>query len=124
MGNSVIDFLGKIVCEIPIIKQTIDDCTVLWLPDEPPIIYLFGEVGESIINELLNDHKKSFKLCFDIIEDGLTNLGNLIRTAVATGMIEAMVAKSDNDLQLWTRLEKLFGPESKKHALAWRSFGG
>jgi hypothetical protein len=44
-------------------------------------------------------------------------------TAMATGLVEALVTSADKNPGLWTELEKLFGPASLKHAVAWRDFG-
>jgi hypothetical protein len=43
--------------------------------------------------------------------------------AMATGLVEALVASADKNADLWTELEKSLGPTSMRHALAWRNFG-
>jgi len=91
--------------------------------DNPPYIYLYSNIGRIIANNIfLFDDKKQIEI-FSHIESGINSKDEYLATAVATGLIEALVSESDNNTELWHIIENHLGIESKKHALAWKNFG-
>jgi len=123
VNTDVKNYLDELAKELKFIQPTINSCVEYWSPEEPPVTVLFGEIGDSIVQNIESLPEGALKACFNLIESGMTSRGEDIGTAVATGLIESMVTKSDGDPQLWNRLEELFGAVSKIHANAWRKFG-
>lgn len=95
-----------------------------WKGDNnPPYIYLYSNIGRIIANNVfLFDNKTQIEI-FSHIESGINSDDEYLATAVATGLIEALVSESDNNTELWHIIENHLGIESKKHALAWKNFG-
>ena len=95
-----------------------------WKGDNnPPYIYLYSNIGRIIANSVfLFDNKTQIEI-FSHIESGINSDDEYLATAVATGLIEALVSESDNNTELWHIIENHLGIESKKHALAWKNFG-
>jgi hypothetical protein len=60
---------------------------------------------------------------FAAIEAGMVSANTVVSTALATGLVEALVSRADNSPGLWEEIESLMGPSSKRHAVAWRDFG-
>ena len=86
-------------------------------------IYLYSNIWRIIANNIfLFDDKKQIEI-FSHIESGINSKDEYLATAVATGLIEALVSESDNNTELWHIIENHLGIESKKHALAWKNFG-
>lgn len=95
-----------------------------WENDEdPPYIFLFSKIGKVIANNVfLFDYKKQIEI-FSHIECGINSDNEYLATAVATGLVEALVNVSDSNPELWNKIESHLGTESKKHAIAWKNFG-
>lgn len=123
MQKIIKDFLTEITSFSNSIKEEVDAVNKYWSPSEPPIIMLFARVGRKLVSiypELDDNAKKNI---FQYIEYGITSDNDDLATAVATGLIEAMVTTTDDYPSLWKQFEKLLGKASKEHALAWRNFG-
>lgn len=95
-----------------------------WENDEdPPYVFLFSKIGKVIANNVfLFDYKKQIEI-FSHIESGINSDNEYLATAVATGLVEALVNVSDGNPELWNKIESHLGTESKKHAIAWKNFG-
>lgn len=100
-------------------KETID----YWAPDEPPITTIFSELGSRIIQDLYTSDAEVNRRIFRMIEDAMASGDDELRTAVGTGLIEAVIARTDGNEQLWRDVESMFGDRSLEYAQAWRSWG-
>ncbi|MBK0097470.1 hypothetical protein IBT49_15910 [Erwinia sp. S63] len=101
------------------IDEDVKKCFEFWNPENPPALLLFSAIGRSIgfhIDEL-NENEKC--ILFNSIEDGIVSKDQTVSTAVATGLIEALVGAIGEDDNKWKRIFIFLGPETKKHALAW-----
>ena len=123
MNASLMAYLQSLASDVPEISERLNRYAQQWEPGAAPITLLFSEVGAEIA-----DHFNDFpgvvrERIFAKIEEGVTSSDTVLRTAVATGLIESLVSKANNRAELWKQLEEYLGAESAKHALAWRRFG-
>ncbi|MCH8500240.1 MAG: hypothetical protein LAT63_17365 [Marinobacter sp.] len=90
-----------------------------WLPDEPPLTSLFAALGDRIAEEL-GQGKDVDDSIFDLIERAMVSGDEILILAVATGLIEAMVARAGSSDDEWERIVAWLGEASRSHAEAWR----
>ncbi|MBR8657744.1 hypothetical protein KDH83_30990, partial [Achromobacter sp. Marseille-Q0513] len=90
-----------------------------WQPDEPPITALFAAFGQWIEEDFDNIEMDARRRIFLLIEQAMTEGDELVATAVATGLIEALTGKIGSDLYKWKKVSSCFGPYSLSHARAW-----
>ena len=103
----------------PVRLQTVE----YWEPDEPPVTILFAALGEGIARQFDNNKKESNLALFHLIESGMSSPNSELVTAVATGLIEAMVSQAAQVEGLWLRMSPLLGYLSRRHAESWLAFG-
>jgi len=117
------DFLLSLASKSPVLNETLDRCFLRWRPEEPPITVAFGELGHAVGEHFHDLPIETQQKIFAQIEEGMVSSDEGLATAVATGLIEALVTESDRRTELWSQFEKLLGPESLKHAVCWRDYG-
>lgn len=117
------DYLRGLVSDIPVLNEKLNRCLAHWGIESPPPIWAFGEVGDAIADNLEALPDETREKIFASIEIGMASPDDDLSTAMATGLIEALISHSDGKAGLWEQIERLLGPDSKKYALAWRSFG-
>ena len=64
---------------------------------------------------------KSADRFFSLIESAMKSDDLLLGTAMATGLLEALVGRVAQEEGLWARISPLLGPNSLHHAEAWMS---
>lgn len=90
-----------------------------WQPDRPPVTTLFAAFGQWIEEEFDNIDVNNRRRIFLLIEQAMTEGDELLATAVATGLIEALTGQIGKDLHKWKKISSHFGPCSLNHARAW-----
>ncbi|EAZ4878610.1 hypothetical protein CBX33_21885 [Salmonella enterica] len=123
MDKIIVDYVDKLSAFSDFISKTISSVNEYWVPDEPPLIMLFSQIGKSLVTIFPELDYVKKELLFKYIEDGMTSNNEELATAVATGLVEAIVTSTDSNQHLWEEIEGLLGINSKEHALAWRNFG-
>ena len=123
MTNLINDYVGVFTQRSEHIKNAVNRCVEYWLPEQAPLILLLTTIGKVLVKQLdaLSDDEKT--LLFQHIEDGMLSNEDELATAVATGLVESLVAASDSNDELWRDIEQYLGSESNKHAIAWKNFG-
>jgi hypothetical protein len=58
---------------------------------------------------------------FRQVEEAMTSEHVDLATAVATGLIEAIVGKTASDEEKWLQIASMFGKLTREHADAWRN---
>ncbi|UJB19124.1 MULTISPECIES: DUF7674 family protein [Lysobacter] len=100
-----------------IYQEVVDD----WLPEDPPVTTLFAALGDRIAEEFTDGGADSNLHIFALIEQAMENGDEKLATAVATGLIEAMVARAVQSENQWKQMAPLLGPRSLHHAESWLS---
>lgn len=91
-----------------------------WFPEDPPITTLFAAVGDRIAEEFDDSDEHASRAVSSLIEDAMESNDSTLVTAVATGLIEALVTRAvRGDARLWKRMALFLGPRSLHHAEAW-----
>lgn len=90
-----------------------------WNPDAPPITVLFGALGDQIAESFDETKPEVNQFIFNLIESAMGSGDSNLMTAVATGLIEAMIATSTRKEGLWQRVSPMLGKLSRNHAEAW-----
>lgn len=123
MNSLPLDYLRSLVASVPILNEALARCLQNWGAEAPPATVVFAEIGDAIAKNLAMLPNDVRQRIFAGIEDGMVGQNSPLRVAMATGLVEALVASADQNADLWTELEKLLGPASMRHALTWRNFG-
>lgn len=93
-----------------------------WKPEDPPVTLSWAVIGRTFAEsfDLIEDEKRvEF---FRLIEGGMESGNRSLMDAVATGLIEAMIAVSDRNPGLWARMAPYFKGRSLEYAHAWFEF--
>ena len=90
-----------------------------WKPDKPPVTTLFAALGDRIAECFDSADVDTNRQMFLLIEDAMASGDQELVTAVATGLVEAMVTKAVRNENLWKRMSPLLGPLTLHHAEAW-----
>jgi hypothetical protein len=93
-----------------------------WHPDLPPPTVLLGALGQAIAEEFDEIPPDLRRRVFDEIELGACDPRIDLSTAVATGLIEAMIFRAMKRPELFNRVMATFGPTSRQHALVMSRF--
>lgn len=119
MQQSCEVFIDSLVVSSPALEAAYDDVKAYWEPDEPPTTTLFAALGEGIAEELGKGNEVSRSVS-DQIEQAMRSDDENLVTAVATGLIESMVAWAGSSEDAWKLIANWLGEVSKRHAEAWR----
>ncbi|GKW01866.1 hypothetical protein PEC301877_06810 [Pectobacterium carotovorum subsp. carotovorum] len=123
MDKYVNEYLSVFTHKSEYIKNEANQSIEYWLPDPPPTILLFSLVGKALVNQLALLRESDKLNFFQHIEMGINSENTDLATAVATGLVEALITASDEDESVWGKIENYLHSESKNHALSWRNFG-
>lgn len=113
------NFINALINQSVALRSAYEKILEYWRPDEPPITTLFAALGDRIAENFEITEPDVNKRIFELIESGMASGDQRLITAVATGLIEAlisMMASKEKDL---TKLMQALGGLSRKHAKAW-----
>ncbi|RYF31150.1 MAG: hypothetical protein EOO23_03415 [Comamonadaceae bacterium] len=116
-------FIEKLMQTSQFLKNIGKTTKEYWEPDLPPVTILFAAFGNELVRRFDVMETESKDIAFRLIEEGMNSQNIVLKTAVATGMIEALVSKACEDAELWSRIEGQLGSLSKKHAKEWLNAG-
>ncbi len=114
------DFVEALVRESPGLQAVYRDDVDYWFPEEPPVTVLFGTLGRRIAEDFEHASSETNLRIFTLIESGMSDNDpqGEFRTALATGLIEALVNKAEQ-MKLWEHISKSFGRLSRDYVDAW-----
>lgn len=120
MDNTCVQFINEITKKFDGLQKTVNETNEYWAPDQVPVTIMFAAIGKELVRQFdsLPNEKKS--AVFQYIEDGIDSSDINLKTAVATGVIEALVSESKENEDLWLRIEHQLGLSSRHYALSWR----
>lgn len=114
------EFLDEFRALSPTLEHAYTDTMCYWQPDLPPVTTLFGALGDQFAREFNPGAPEKSVRGFAMIEEAMSSGDEVLLTAVATGVIEAMVSRAVSE-NTWPVLRSQFGPSSKAHAETWAS---
>ena len=120
MENICVQFIDEIANKFDVLQKSIDEMNEYWEPDQPPVTIMFAAIGKELVRQFDNLQNEKKLAVFQFIEDGINSYDIKLKTAVATGLIEALVSESTENEDLWLRIEQQLGGTSKHYALSWR----
>jgi hypothetical protein len=92
-----------------------------WAPEEPPLTILFGALGDGVAEEFDLVDAEVNQRVFSLIEEAMASSHAPLVTAVATGLIEAVVSSAAQKNDLLVRILSMMGKLSLHHAEVWLS---
>lgn len=91
-------------------------------PDmEMPVLWMSG-VGHAVAATLPGLPAAAQRAIFEVVEDAMASGTDLLRTAVATGLLEALTNDMDRARVPRDLVEPLLGAQSRAYLDAWNSF--
>jgi len=112
-------FIDSIGAKSSALGTTYAETNEYWEPDEPPLTSLFAALGDRIAEEF-DKGGEIDRSVSDLIERAMESDDEQLVTVVATGLIEAMVARAETQKDTWTRIAAWLGNTSRRHAEVWR----
>jgi hypothetical protein len=95
-----------------------------WSPDVPPLTIVFSTFGRSLCTNAPTSTEAELAETFAAIEDLVTQGNEKVKDAVATGMLEAMLAESSPGKFDMSKIVSFLGPETKAYCRSWDTFTG
>ncbi|GAB1848684.1 hypothetical protein MyNCGM683_35600 [Achromobacter xylosoxidans] len=92
-----------------------------WQPEEPPVTESFAALGYQIAEDCRCADTDANLRTFSLIEEAMESGDQELLTAVATGLIEALVTRAAQVEGLWAQVAPVLGPRSLHHAEGWLS---
>lgn len=119
MEKSCYEFIDALIEQPAGLQATYWETIEYWAPDEPPVTTLFAALGARIAEDFNNTEMHENLRIFRLVETALTSGNTELATAVATGLIEAIIARAWRQKDLWPHISPMLGDLSRKHAEAW-----
>lgn len=95
-----------------------------WAPEDPPVTVIAAEIGHTLVVRSSEFSDAQLRDIFLAVEDVLTIGTESDKDAVATGLLEAVLAAGDEHPAQRARALSFAGPESRAYCRAWDSFTG
>lgn len=113
------EFITTLVNQSEELKAAYIETIKYWEPDEPPITTLFAALGRRIVEEFDKIDSVTNQRTFQLVESAMASGDCNLETAVATGLIEAVVGKAYLKEGMWQQISPMLGELSRSHAEAW-----
>ena len=113
------EFIDALITLSPGLQAAYRDTIEYWAPDKPPITTLFAALGTRIAEDFDSAEPHTHERIFHLVETAMASNNVDLATAVATGLIEAIVATSYRKQGEWQRILPVLGELSRSHAIAW-----
>lgn len=95
-----------------------------WSPDAPPLTIVFSNYGRSLCKYASSSTDAELIETCATIEDLLIQGDEKVKDAVATGMLEVILAESSAGRFDIASLLRFLGPETKAYCRSWDAFTG
>lgn len=118
MDKACSNFVEELTKQSDILQIAMTNVYKYWEPEEPPVTILFAELGRALA-KYFNRLEGKVKL-FETIEGAMLSDNELLVTAVASGLIEAMVAEGEQIGNFCDSIGPQLGAHSRSHAKSWR----
>jgi len=117
--NTYDDFLSKISI-MKIISSTIKESYEDWGQDIPTIL-LFSNIGREMARSFTDLSMEERSFLINSMETGISSSSEGLRTAIATGLLEALcnTSQASTDPNLWSTIHCNLGPRSRAYVDAW-----
>jgi hypothetical protein len=113
------DFVGLLIAASVGVKTAYQEVLDEWQPEKPPVTILFGALGYRIAEDFGTAGVDANSRIFSLVEEAMESGDQVLVTAVATGLIEALVTRAVRSEGLWDQMAPLLGSRSRHHADAW-----
>ena len=104
------------------LKIKFDEEIEYWKPDPLLSTVMTGSFGEVLVEQESEFTDEEYRSVFSAVENLLLNYNEEVGTAVATGLLEALIQLSDQRNP--ARFVYFLGEEAKKYCIAWDEFTG
>lgn len=117
--NNCDDFVNLLIMTSDDMRTTYQEVVEYWRPESPPLTTLFAAFGDKMAECFSSNRREFNSRVFLLIEQGMESGDDMLVTAVATGLIEALAARAVQADGYWAEISLLLGPKSRSHAEAW-----
>ncbi|MFI8384437.1 hypothetical protein [Pseudomonas sp. NPDC079086] len=112
-------FIAALIAQAPALESALRETLEYWEPDEPPVTILFAALGERMVDEFNSAGADANQRRFHLIESAMNSSNSDLVTAVATGLLEAIVSAASRQEGLLPRVSLMLGKLSRRHVNAW-----
>lgn len=115
-------FAARLAATTPAIGDALEADDEERAPDmEMPVLWM-SAVGHAVAAVLPTLSASGQRAVLDVVEDGMASGGELLRTAVATGLLEALAHDMDRSRVPRDLVEPLLGEQSRAYLTEWDAF--
>lgn len=118
MKESIALFIRELVALAPGLGAAYQDTIDYWGPDEPPVTVALSDLGHRVVDDFSSVDATVNESVFRAIESALGSGDGEVATAVATGILEAMIGRAIR-VGIWERVQPMLGERSTSHAAVW-----
>ena len=109
---------------LPLLAAPIDAEATWWSPDTVPDTIRYGTIGKSIVHALNEGaDRERVAAAFVVIEHFYVNSNEEEQTAIATGLLEAVVSTSER-LECVNVIAPMLGESCREYVRGWNEFCG
>ena len=120
MNEQAVSFIQEITALSSGLSLAYQETINYWAPHSPPLTVALSSLGRRVVTDFNSVDFATNEAVFNVIERAFAKGDWELSTAVATGMIEAIVGEAIH-VGIWGEILPLFGKLSASHALAWAS---
>jgi hypothetical protein len=93
-----------------------------WAPEQPLCIPALATIGDKVVEDFEAWDEATRQAVMSTVEDGMVSGSDYLQTAIATGLIEAVIETAEQMGVLEAILPR-FGKASRSYADAWIAWG-
>jgi hypothetical protein len=111
------DFVADLV-RINFLRIAKEEAIKEWDADIPTTL-LFATFGKVIAERFDEFLLKERFFVFDRVEAGMRSSDTMLKTLIATGLLEALFSQCTSDIDLWKRIDAQLGDASRDYLIEW-----
>lgn len=119
METSNVQFIEKLLQKSEYLKEITEKIVEYWSPDPVPTIILFSEIGREFAQRFETLTSEEIEQISHLVEEGMSSGDDVLKTAIATGMVEAIFSEAYKHEGLSQKIGLHLGNVSKRYVDAW-----
>ncbi len=115
-----LNFAERLGTLLLLFQPVMHNAEEFWFPDKPPAVVLLGNLGTAFATGFRTLSAHDRKTVAEQVKNGMTGEADYAGTAVATGLIEALIHDAEAS-GTWPEIEATLGSLSRSFATAYHN---
>jgi hypothetical protein len=119
--ESAVSYLANVR---PQVARAVAELRDDWAPDTPPSIVTMSTIGRTVASIADAERESDLEQVFSLIERLLVHGDESVKNAIATGLLESLLAAASAKRVDFRRVAPHLGKESRRYCQEWDRFTG